>query len=91
MATPTSKRILVSESKKAVATLDVGEWKLTFNYEGAEGKPVSQVTITGTKGNAYFNYNRNEGQTNVSFNNAEYDADLLAAVKVEVDDITKAI
>jgi hypothetical protein len=90
MAT-TSKRVLVSESKKTVATLTVGDWKLTFNYEGPEGQPVNVIAVSGAKGNAFFNYNKNDAQTNVSFNNSEYDADLVASVKIEVDDITKPL
>jgi len=91
MATATSKRILVSESQKTIATLEVGDWKLNITYEGEAGKQVSQVTVNGNKGNAFVNFNRSAQQINVNFNGSDYDTDLIAAILIEVSDITKPV
>lgn len=91
MATTTSKRVLVSESQKTVATLEFNDWKLTINYEGEANKPVAQVSVTGSKGNGYVNFSRTATQTSINFNNVDYDDGLIAAIMVEVNDITKTV
>ena len=92
MAT-TNKRVLVSDVSKRVETLQSGDWSLTFNYEGDVGKRVVNVSVNGNKNDTqgYVNYSKTGSDTNVNFNNIEYDSDLVEVLRKEVADITKEV
>ena len=85
MATSKATRINVSTMTETVDTLEVGNWKLTFNYKNETGKPISQLNVNGNNdSNGSFSYNKQETQTFVQFINSNYDADLVKAINDEV-------
>lgn len=83
-----AKRTVVSELQKKVATLSVAGWDLTFNYENETGQSVTAVTVSGSKDGAYISYSLSGNQTNINFSNTPYNQDIIAAIQIEVDDIT---
>ena len=87
--TTTAKRVVVSELQKKVATLKVGEFDVTFNYENKAGEAVTNVQVSAIKGSGFMNYSINGSQTNINFSNMLYDQALLTAVQTEIEDITK--
>lgn len=88
----TIKRVLVSEHTKRTSSLEFNGWKLTIVDEGEPGKQITTVSISGSKApSAYLNYQKNGQSVNVNFNNSEYDTELMAAIQVEIDDITQAV
>lgn len=92
MAT-TAKRVVVSELQKKVATLRFADFDVKFTYENNAGEAVSQLEVSAVKedGSAYVNYTLTGNQTSVTFTNTPFNQELLTAIQVEVDDITKPV
>ncbi|WP_219223366.1 hypothetical protein [Pedobacter antarcticus] len=74
-----------------MATLEVKDWKLVFNYEGEVGNPISDVNVSGNNAaGAYINFLKSTSQTNINFTGSDYDAEVVEAINVEVADIVSA-
>lgn len=89
-----AKRTIISTLDKKMATLEVKDWKINISYEGEAGKKINAVSVNGTKANngGYLNYNLPEPKnTNISFNGADFDLEVVAAIYAEILDITKEI
>ncbi|SMC53411.1 hypothetical protein [Pedobacter nyackensis] len=86
-----AKRVVVSELQKKVATLKVGENTFTFNYEAKVGENVTVVNISGAIGNGHLNYSVNGSIININFNNTPYNEDVIRAINLEIEDITKPV
>lgn len=82
MAT-TGKRVNNSIMTETIDTMDFNNWKLTFQYRNEASKPITQLNVTGQNSTGgYFTFSRT-----FSFNGADFDADLLAAVNTETQTI----